>query len=68
MHIIANAEANRPWSRLFCINGFLINDFVAPTNCMVLIKKRLEYIDKRIDELISAMAIALKNKLNKSSV
>jgi len=35
---------------------------------MVLIKKRLEYIVKRIDELISAIAIALKNKLNKSNV
>ena len=52
------------------MKGFLTNDFVAPTNCIVLIKNLLEYIERRIELFISNTAIKTKIEVinNKISV
>tara|TARA_B110000037_G_C17015624_1_gene463157 strand:- start:22 stop:186 length:165 start_codon:yes stop_codon:yes gene_type:complete len=53
---------------LFQRKGFLIKDFVAPTNCIVLIKNRFEYIVNLMEELINATAIKLNTKLNSKRI
>ena len=52
-----------PKRTLFQINGRRINPLVAPTICIVLMVKRLEYIESRIELLISNTAI-IKNTAN----
>ena len=65
---MANRDAIKPCCKLFQRKGFLIKDFVAPTNCIVLIKNRFEYIVNLIDELINATAIKLNTKLNSKRI
>ena len=48
---------------LVLINGFLINDLVAPTSCIVLISCRLEYIDNLIELFITRNVMNIKIKI-----
>jgi hypothetical protein len=54
---MAAPEPMSPSFMLRIMNGFLINDFVAPTICMVLMIKRLECMDNLSELLMSKTAI-----------
>src|SRR5690606_18453692 len=61
--IIARTEPIIPSFTLFQMNGLRMNDFVAPTICMVLMMNLLELIDNRKELLINNMAITAKKPL-----
>ena len=53
---IAISEQISPCQKALDKNGFIINPLVAPTNCIVLISKRFEFIIKRTVFPIKAKA------------